>query len=437
MLQFTVLMESQNTTVLQSEIPPIKPPMKLKIHTVRNLLLSVFVLAGVFMGGYALGAKGYLSENLTEQKVVISRDLPAGKEDLNFDLFWKIWDTMEAKYYDKDKLIESQMVYGAIQGMVAAVGDPYTSFLVPSQNKVVEEDLSGNFSGVGIQIGFREKQLAVTAPLPESPAEKAGILPGDYIVGIIDKNKNIERNTQGMSLPEAVQIIRGEANTKITLVLVREGKDEPFEVEVVRQTIDVPSVDLSYVGENEKYAHVRVQKFGGETVSEWNQAVIKIMQKENVEGIIIDVRNNPGGYMQAAIDIISEFVERGEVAVIEDSGRGTQKEYKTEKLGRMKSEKVVVLLNGGSASASEILSGALRDHKKATLVGEKSFGKGTIQEPIQLEDGSGLHVTIAKWLTPNGTWVHNNGLDPDVVVENNPETEEDEQLQKAIEVLSK
>jgi carboxyl-terminal processing protease len=413
-----------------------KQNIKMQFASVRKLLVGVFLMAGFFSLGYYFGIKGYTVQNDGYPKVTINRSLPEAQKDLDFALFWKVWDTMEAKYYDKDKLIESQMVYGAIQGMVSAVGDPYTVFLLPSQNKVIEEDLSGNFSGVGIQIGFKDKQLAVTAPLPESPAEKAGILAGDYIVGIIDKDKKIERGTQGMSLPEAVQLIRGKSNTKVTLVLLRDGKDEPFEVEVVRQTIEVPSVETEFIGEKQDIAHVKVQKFGADTVSEWNQSVISMLQKNKADKIIIDVRNNPGGYMQAAIDIASDFINNGDVVVIEDSGRGTRNEYKSEKLGRLRTAKVVVLTNEGSASASEILAGALRDHDRATLVGEKSFGKGTIQEPLQLEEGAGLHVTIAKWLTPKGTWVHGNGLDPDYAVDQNLDTEEDEQLQKAIEVVS-
>jgi len=329
------------------------------------------------------------------------------------------------------------MVYGAIQGMVAAVGDPYSMFLPPEQNKVVEDDLHGNFSGVGIEIGFKENQMAVTAPLPGSPAEKAGVQAGDFIVGIKDDTKKIEESTQSMNLNEAVKIIRGPVNTKVTLVLVREGSKEPFEVELTRQTIEVPSVKLDYVGDKKDIADIKIQKFGAETVDEWNKAVIDVIAKPQVNRVIVDVRNNPGGYMAAAIDIASDFLDPNTIVVIEDHGNGQKIEHKSAaKPGRLRGKKVVMLVNGGSASASEILSGAMRDDLGTKLIGVKSFGKGTIQEPLTLDDGAGLHVTIAKWLTPKSTWVHGNGLDPDVEVKDNKDQEGDEQLQKAIEVVN-
>lgn len=405
-------------------------------HAARKLLLTVFLISFAFTGGYVLGYKGYINAAQAYPKVTLTRELPVDHKDLNFTLFWKVWDTLKDKYYDKSKLVESQMVYGAIEGMTAALGDPYTSFLPPTQNKIVEEDLSGNFSGVGIQIGYKDKTLAVTAPLPGSPAEKAGVLAGDLIVGIKDPIKKIEATTAGMSLPEAVQLIRGQAGTKITLVLLREGNEEPFEVDVTRQNIDVPSVATDYVGDDKSIAHIKLQKFGAETVEEWNKTAIEILKNPKVDKLIIDVRNNPGGYMQAAINIASDFTQQGTVVVIEEHGDGTRNEYKSDKLGRLRDKKVVMLINGGSASASEILSGAMRDNLQVKLIGVTSFGKGTIQEPLQLEDGAGLHVTIAKWLTPKGTWVHGEGLKPDVEVKNNPDEEGDEQLQEAIKVVS-
>lgn len=408
--------------------------LKLRFHAVRKLLVTVFLLAFTFTAGYALGYNGFVADAQGFPKVTINREVPASQKELDFNLFWKIWDTLGSKYYDQSKLIQANMVYGTIQGMVSSVGDPYTMFLPPVENKVVEDDLHGNFSGVGIEIGYKGNQLAVTAPLPGSPAEKAGILAGDLIVGIKDPAKKIEVGTASMALPEAVKIIRGPENTKVTLVLLREDNPEPFEVEVTRHTIEVPSVRFEYVGDPKDIAYVKIQKFGAETVTEWNNAVIDILQKPNVSRIIIDVRNNPGGYMQAAVDIAGEFLEPKTVVVIEDHGNGTKNEHATQKLGRLRDKKVVMLVNGGSASASEILSGALRDTLSVKLIGDKTFGKGTIQEPITLDDGSGLHVTIAKWLTPKGTWVHGEGLKPDIEIKNNKDTEGDEQLDEAIRV---
>lgn len=413
-----------------------KPKLKLHFQAVRKLLLSVLLLSFTFSAGYVFGYKGYVSAASGFPKVTINRELPAAQKDLNFSLFWKVWDTMQDKYYDKSKLVQSNMVYGAIQGMVAAVGDPYSMFLAPEQNKLVEDDLHGNFSGVGIEIGFKDNQMAVTAPLPGSPAEKAGVMAGDLIVGIKDDAKKISQTTQSMNLNDAVKIIRGTSGTKVTLVLVREGTKEPFEVELTRQTIEVPSVKLDYVGDNKDIADIKIQKFGAETVDEWNKAVIDVLTKPQVNEVIVDVRNNPGGYMEAAITIASDFLDPNTVVVIEDHGNGQKIEHKSApKSGRLKGKKVVMLVNGGSASASEILSGAMRDDLGVKLVGVKSFGKGTIQEPLTLDGGAGLHVTIAKWLTPKSTWVHGNGLDPDVEVKDDKDKDGDEQLQEAIKTV--
>lgn len=411
-------------------------PVKMQFASIRKIILWVLLTSFIFSVGYGFGYNGFVLNSQSLPHVTITREVPLNQKNLNFSLFWNVWDTLSEKYYDKDKLIQAQMVYGAIEGMVSAVGDPYTMFLPPSQNKLVEDDLHGNFSGIGIEIGFKGNQLAVTTPLPDSPAEKEDIRPGDLIVGIKDTAKKIEKGTGGMSLSEAVEIIRGPINTKVTLVLVREGMDKPFDVSVTRQTIAVPSIKLTYVGENNEIAHLKVQKFGSETVDEWNKAVIDILQKPEVSNIVLDVRNNPGGYMQASISLASEFLETGRVVVIEDHGSSAKKEYKSEKLGKLRNRKVVMLVNAGSASASEILAGALRDNLSIKLIGEKTFGKGTIQEPLPLEGGSGLHVTIAKWLTPNGTWVHEKGLSPDIEIKNNPDTQEDEQLNEAIKVVN-
>ncbi len=407
---------------------------KIAFTLVRKVLLLVLLLTLAFSGGYFFGYKGFRASYQKFPKVTITREVPENKSDIDFNLFWRVWDTLYAKYYDKSKLVPSELVYGAIKGMVSAVGDPYTVFLPPEENKVVQEDLQGTFEGVGIQIGFKGNQLAVIAPLPSSPAESAGVKAGDYIIGIKDKRKDIEKGTVGMTIPEAVQIIRGPAGTKVTLVLLREGDTKPIEAEITREAINVPSVTVEYVGEGERIAHVKILKFSGETTKEWENAVVELLQK-NPDSIILDVRNNPGGYLQAAVDLASDFLENGETVVKEESGGQIRNEYRVEKLGRLRREKLVVLVNEGSASASEILAGALKDNKRAKLVGTSTFGKGTIQEPLQIDSGGGLHITVARWLTPSGFWVNEGGLKPDVEVKDNPDTEEDEQLQEAIKLL--
>ncbi len=408
--------------------------MKFKLATVRKIFFVAIFASLVFLSGYSVGKAGFVAELANFPRVHITRITPV--KDLDFALFWKVWDTINNSYYDKSKVKKGDMVYGAIRGMVASLGDPYTLFLTPSDNKVSNEDLQGNFSGVGIQIGFKGTQLVVIAPLPESPAEKAGVKAGDLIMGIKDTSKGVDIGTANINLQEAVQHIRGQKGTKVTLTLMREGSDKPIVVDLVREQINVPSVTLKYTGKNNEIAHLSILKFGAETPGEWQKSVNEIAAKgDSIKGIVLDLRNNPGGYLQDAVDIAGEFLEANSVAVIQATV-DTQIPLKTDREGRFINAKVVVLVNGGSASASEILAGALRDNKKIKLIGEKTFGKGTIQEPQELDGGAGLHITIAKWLTPNGTWVHDKGLEPDDKVEDKADTEEDEQLLEAVKVLS-
>jgi len=412
--------------------------VKASFSKVRNTILIFIVAIGMFAGGYYLGVNGYKAEVAKSLQVTISRAVPPDK-NVDFSLFWQVWDTLTAKYYDKSKIVPAQMVYGAIQGMVAAVGDPYTMYLPPTENKTVNEDLSGSFEGVGIEIGYKNTHLAVVAPLNGSPAEKAGVKAGDYIIHITDIQKKINIDSASMDLSTAVDDIRGPAGTVVTLTLIRDGDSTPIVVDLTRAKLDVPSVILSWVGKDSTIADAKISKFDSVTSSEWDKAVSQITdkcqtQKVACKGIIIDLRNNPGGYMETAVDIASDFVPTGTTVVVQQNGDGTKQEYKSEKLPRLLNYKVVILINGGSASASEILSGALRDDRAVKLVGDKSFGKGTIQEPIDITGGSGLHVTTAKWLTPNGTWVHGVGLTPDVLVANKDATS-DAQLDAAVKLF--
>ena len=413
--------------------------VKVSFSKVRNLILVFVAAVGIFVGGYELGVKGYQVQLTKSLQVNFSRQVPPN-DNVDFSLFWQVWDTLTAKYFDKSKLVPSQMVYGAIQGMVAAVGDPYTMYLPPTQNNVVNEDLSGSFEGVGIEIGYKNTHLAVIAPLPGSPAEKAGVKAGDYIVHITDTQKKIDIDSASLDLSNAVDDIRGSAGTVVTLTLVRDGNPTPIIVNLTRAKLDVPSVVLSWVGSDSTIADLKVSKFDSVTYDEWNKAVSQITdkcqtQKFACKGIIIDLRNNPGGYMETAVDIASDFVPVGTTVVIQQNGDGTKQEYKSQKLPRLLNYKIVVLINGGSASASEILSGALRDDRSVKLVGDKSFGKGTIQEPIDISGGSGLHVTTAKWLTPDGTWVHGVGLTPDISIANKDNATSDAQLDAAVKLF--
>lgn len=408
--------------------------VKLSFARVRKSILIILILVGVFSGGYYLGVKGFKADVNKALEVKISRQLPPDK-NVDFSLFWQVWDTLGSKYFDKSKLVPAEMVYGAIGGMVSALGDPYTMFLPPKENKVVDEDLSGSIEGVGIQLGYKQSRLAVMSPVPGSPAEKGGIKAGDFIAHITDVKRNIDIGTTDLTLTGAVQAIRGPSGTNVTITLVREGVSTPIVVELTRTKIAVPSVALTFVGKDEAIANIKVNKFSSETANEWETAVKQIISKPGTKGVIVDLRNNPGGYLQAAVTLASDFVPSGTVVVIQESGDGSRIEYKSEKAGRLQKIPVAVLVNGGSASASEILAGALRDKRSIKLIGEKSFGKGTVQEPIEIVGGSGLHVTTAKWLTPNGTWVHEKGLEPDITVELKDTDKEDVQLNAAIDAL--
>lgn len=407
----------------------------MSIQQIRKILALFFTAVVVFSAGFFAGGGSLAVSFKGKPKVTIDRTLPVSHQDIDFSLFWRVWDRLSESYFDKEKLDSANMVYGAISGMVSAVGDPYTVFLSPEENKLVEDDLEGNFDGVGIQIGFRGTQLAVIAPLPGTPAEEAGVKAGDFIVGIKDEKKDVDMGTVGITLPEAVKAIRGPAGSKVTLMLLREGVDDPIEVEIKRASIDVPSVILSFVGDDSEIARIQILKFGGSTNGEWDKTIKDIVKNQKVKYVIVDVRNNPGGFLQGSVDIASEFVDSGKTVVIQEMANGKREEFTAMGLSRLKGYPTVMLVNKGSASASEILAGALRDIRGLKLIGETTFGKGTIQEPQELDGGAGLHITIAKWLTPKGTWVNEKGLDPDIKVEDNPDTAEDEQLQKAIDYL--
>ncbi|MBU2052268.1 S41 family peptidase [Patescibacteria group bacterium] len=406
--------------------------MKLPLKTLRTgvVILSLTLLSGWF--GFRLGQSHGGQPNL---KFWVSRAQPVDKQTIDLSLFWQVWDKLGESYLDKTKLDPQAMVYGAIRGMTAALGDPYTVFLTPETNKESKEELDGAFEGVGIQLGFKNNQLAVIAPLEGMPAKAAGILAGDLILHIKDDNKKIDQDTLDLSLPEAVKLIRGEKGTSIELTVLHQDVPEPEAIMIKRDTIVVKSVELVWVGEAETVAHLKLTRFGGRTEAEWQEAVQAIV-KRRPQGIILDLRNNPGGYLQGAIDLAGEFLPVGKLVVKQESASGQVETYSVDRSGQLLTQPLVILVNQGSASSSEILAGALKDNGRAQLVGEQTFGKGTVQEALDVGNGAGLHVTTAKWLLPLGAWVNETkGLTPDVEVKDDPETEADEQLARALELL--
>ncbi|MFA5828272.1 MAG: S41 family peptidase [Candidatus Shapirobacteria bacterium] len=402
----------------------------MRIKTLRNITLILAVISVFSLISFYAGRKSV-------------EDAPgsSGREPLDLTMMWRVKDRLQQLYLDKEKIDDKNMVYGAISGMVSSLDDPYTVYLPPSENKSANEDLAGEFGGVGIQLGYKDKTISVMSPLPKTPAEKAGVRAGDLILKITDKEKNIDKDTAGMALDEAVNLIRGKIGTEVTLKLFREGEKETFDVVLKRDNIVVASLELEWRQEgNKKVAWIKLYKFTEQLYTDWPGLVNKINEekaKGSVAGIVLDLRNNPGGYLQASVLVASDFVESG-VIVKQESSDGKVESYEVDRSRRkLLSDNLVVLVNGGSASASEILAGALRDYGRGTLVGEKTFGKGTVQQPEDFSDGSGLHVTVAKWLLPSGKNIHKDGIMPDVEVKYSSVDEEDMQLKKAIEVLTK
>lgn len=361
----------------------------------------------------------------------VNNQPPPNLSTIDFALFWKVWEEVANKYVDKKAIDPDKMYYGAIQGMVAAVGDPYTIFLPPSAQEATKEDLGGSFEGVGIELGYnKDKNLVVIAPLQGSPAEKAGIQAGDVIVKINGKDST------GITLPDAVNLIRGPKGSQVSLQIYREGADKPQDFSITRDTIVVKSVQFSLKQSpaGRKIAYIRLSRFGDRTAQEWDEAVGSTLAS-GAEGVILDVRNNPGGYLAGARYIGSEFLDEGRNVVLQQDARGGQIPYPVNRRGRLLKLPLVVLINRGSASASEIVSGAIQDYKRGTLVGGQSFGKGTIQDTEDLPGGTGLHITTAKWLTPTGRWIHGTGLTPDIKVDAGTDQSKDLQFDKALAVF--
>lgn len=355
-------------------------------------------------------------------------------QEVNTEVMNSVLKRLRANYLKPEDIDSKKLMYGAAEGMTASLGDPYTAFFPPAENLRSKEDLKGEFGGVGIQLGFVEKTLAVMSPLKDTPAMRAGLMAGDLILKIVDEANKVNKDTAGINIEEAVNLIRGEKGTEVKLTIFREGEKQSREVTLVRDTINVPSTELEWI-DGGNVAVVRVNKFGEKTLPEWESFVKEIVAKK-ASGVILDLRNNPGGYLQRAVDLGSEFISDG--VIVKQRDRQRTETLSVDRKGQLIGMPLVVLINRGSASASEILAGALRERLGTKLVGEKSFGKGTVQEAQELGDGSSLHVTIAEWLLPSGKNIHKEGLEPDVEVKyeyNEKDPKADNQMDKALEVL--
>lgn len=417
-----------------------------------NFILIFSFLGIIFFAGYKTGEiktkkkPSYASDKInliTDNQKISSQ----AKENIDFSLFWEAWNAIEELYVDKSKIDPQKMYYGAIKGMVASLDDPYTFFLTPEENKESKLDLEGKFEGIGAQLGMKNDQIVIISPLKNSPAEKAGIKTGDIITKVNGES------TAGWTLTQAVNKIRGEKGSKVVLTVFR--NEEELEIPIIRDEIKIPSIEYQVkkadeygLKTNQNIAYIKIIQFGTETNDEWNKTVndvVKQLKNNNISGIILDLRNNPGGLLNSAIYLAEDFLQKGDLIVKQEFVNKNPIEYYSERNGRLYGTKLAVIVNKGSASASEILAGALQDHKKAVIVGEQTFGKGSVQQAIDLSGSAGMHITISKWVLPNGKWINDTGITPDISVtidatqtnnQSNTETE-DQQLIKAIEQLLK
>ena len=400
----------------------------------RNKTLILVILVSLGLG--FLGGMQY--QNGQEPELGGLRDISntdVGQPPaVDFSLFWDAWNLVNERYVDRQELDTQAMVFGAIKGMVEAVGDPFTVFLEADESKRLQEDISGEFAGVGMEIGIRDEVLTVISPLEDTPADRAGIIAGDKIL-VIDGE-----STAGIKIDEAVSKIRGRRGTKVLLTILRKtnGTEEERELEITRDKIKVPTVKWEKLEDG--IGHIRFLSFNQIAKSEFDRALRELEKQGAGERLIFDLRNNPGGLLDLAIDISSYFLDPGQVVVIEQFADGSREELKAKSNGQLKDVKVVILINKGSASASEIVAGALHDNLGIKLIGEKTFGKGSVQQVEDLRFGTALKITVAKWLTPKGRSISDEGIEPDIEASRTEEDIKegrDPQLERAIEEVKK
>ena len=401
------------------------PNMNFKL--IKKTILFFFLIAFIF-ANFSLGVYyGKLTAPLP------SPDVPAG---VDFSVLWDTWRNLEKEYLGE--LDEQKMIYGAAAGLANSLGDPYTVFFNPKETKLFEDDIAGKFGGVGMEVGIKDGSLTVIAPLEGTPAKAAGLRPGDRILKVDGVS------VEGMAIGEAVLLIRGEKGTKVTLTMSRkEGEEEIVkDFEIIRDEISIPCVKLDFISsednDNKDIAHIKLYQFSQNLDIEFNKIALEILNSP-AKKIILDMRGNPGGLLGKVEDVSGYFLKRGDIVTIESRGGGkTEREYRASGNEMFLDYPVVVLMDKGSASGAEILAAALRDNLGVKLIGEKSFGKGSVQKPISLREGASLKVTIAHWMTPLRKQINKVGLEPDIKVamtEQDYKEKKDPQLDKAIEII--
>ncbi len=408
-------------------------------------LIGLILLSGSFWSGMEYGKN--LKPDIEKISSIINKetDKPA---DVDFSPFWKTWKTLDEKFVGKGTTTVSSQdkVWGAISGLASSMGDPFTTFMPPEENKFFESEISGSFEGVGMEISNKDGELSVIAPLKGTPAYRAGIQPGDKILKINDTPSILMKSEQ------AIKIIRGPKGTTVKFLIERKGK-EPFEIKVVRDKIQIPTIDTEFrqLASNDNSGSglrddgifvIRLYNFSAISPMLFQNALREFVESGSHK-LLLDLRGNPGGYLEASVDMASWFLPAGKIIVRENYGtKREESSHRSRGYNVFKNYnlKMTILVNGGSASASEILAGALQEYKVATLVGTKTFGKGSVQELVKITPETSLKVTIAKWLTPMGKSISEEGLTPDYIVENtekDAKANKDTQFNKAIEILNK
>ena len=393
------------------------------------VIVIIVVLAVMLGGGFSLGFK--VGQETPKTIVVRSvSNLGEGKPaDADFGTFWQAWQIINDNYLRNKDVTTVAKLHGAIKGLVGSLNDPYSEFFNPDDGKKFEQDVQGNFGGIGTELGVKKNQLVIVAPLKDTPASRAGILAGDQILKINSSS------TDGITIEKAVSLIRGPEGTEVILTIFREGWSKTKDFKMVRANIVVPTLEVETV--NDHITHLSLHGFNGNAEPLFYQAMLKELRNGS-RGLILDLRNDPGGFLEVAVNLAGWFLPKGSLVVSEAGTVKPSQDFRAVGNAMLVNFPVVALVNGGSASAAEILAGALRDVRHIKLVGETSFGKGTVQELQHLRDGSSIKVTVAHWVLPSGQILENGGLKPDVEVKLTDEdiaNKKDPQLNKAIEVL--
>lgn len=396
--------------------------------------IIILLVLGSFASGLFLGRSSIVQDNITLQKVeqtILSKYSDRSPE-VDFSLFWDVWNLIDEEYINRP-VDHEKMLYGAIQGALFALDDPYTQFLDPDETKEFNDELKGNLEGIGAEIGIRNNALTIIAPLKDSPAAIAGLKSRDIILEIDGTA------TADLTLTESVSLLRGPRGTKVIVLVSRKGDDEVKEITIERAAIDVKSVDYEMidVADNNDIAFIEITQFGDKTADEFNNAITEILAK-NPSGIILDLRHNVGGYFKTAVSIADEFLPEDNIIAIESFSDGTKEDYVSTANRRINNIPIVVLVNGGTASASEILAASLSENLGSKLIGEKTYGKGTVQVIEDLKNDSSVRISIAEWLTPNGENIEGLGIEPNITVELTEDDYNDDidpQLDKALEII--